>query len=124
MATVTQPGKFSLLQHRSWEDWVSMALGVLVLFSPWVSDTAFSTAMMITTGFVGFVIIAMAGLELVSLRRWEEAIEFLCGAWLIASPFVFGYAGALRWWHLAIGALIALLSLFELWQDRGRKLED
>ena len=42
---------------------------------------------------------------------------------LIASPFVFGYSGALRSWHIALGALVVLLALFELWQDWDRKLE-
>ncbi|NNE24101.1 MAG: hypothetical protein HKN11_15970 [Rhizobiales bacterium] len=100
-----------------------MILGVLVVLSPWLSNAATDPALMITTGFVGVLIIAMAGLEMVSLRRWEETIETLCGAWLIASPFVFGYGGALRSWHIALGALVALLALYELWQDWDRKLE-
>ena len=79
--------------------------------------------MMTTTGFVGFLIVAMACLEMVSLRRWEETIECLCGAWLIASPFVFVYSGALRAWHIALGVLVMLLALLELWQDWDRKLD-
>ncbi len=123
MATSTQSGGFSLLRHQAWEDGASMILGLLVVLSPWLSDAAISTTMMTVTGFVGFLIVAMAGLEMVSLRRWEEIIETLCGVWLIASPFVFGYGGALMYWHIAIGALVAMLALFELWQDWDRKLE-
>ncbi|MDH3742654.1 MAG: SPW repeat protein [Hyphomicrobiales bacterium] len=123
MAIPTQFSGFSLLKHQIWEDGASMVLGFLVVLSPWLSNAATGTAMMITTGFVGVLIVAMAGLEMVSLRRWEETIETLCGAWLIASPFVFGYGGALKSWHIALGALVVLLAVYELWQDWDRKLE-
>jgi hypothetical protein len=123
MATHTQSHGFSLLQHQTWEDGASMILGLLVVLSPWLSGAATSTAIMTITGFVGFLIVAMAGLEMVSLQRWEETIETLCGTWLIASPFVFGYGGALRSWHIALGVVVVALALFELWQDWNRKLE-
>ncbi|MHA1530006.1 MAG: SPW repeat domain-containing protein [Alphaproteobacteria bacterium] len=123
MATHTQSNGFSLLKHRTWEDVVSMGLGLLVVLSPWLSGAATSTGIMIITGFVGFLIVAVAGLEMVSLRRWEETIETLCGAWLVASPFVLGYGGALRSWHIALGVLVLALAVFELWQDWDRKLE-
>jgi len=123
MATHTQSNSFSLLKHQTWEDGASMILGLLVVLSPSLSDAATSAGMMVVTGFVGFLIVAMAGLEMVSLRRWEETIETLCGTWLIASPFVFGYSGALRSWHIALGALVVLLAMLELWQDWDRKLE-
>ena len=123
MATHTQSNGFSLLKHQTWEDGASMILGFLVVLSPWLSNAATSTGIMTVTGFVGFLIVAMAGLEMASLRRWEETIETLCGTWLIASPFVLGYSGALRSWHIALGVLVVLLALFELWQDWDRKLE-
>ncbi len=123
MATHTQSNGFSLLKHRAWEDGISLILGLIVVLSPWLAGAATNAVVMTATGFVGFLIVAMAGLEMVSLRRWEETIETLCGAWLIASPYIFGYGGALRLWHMALGALVMLLALFELWQDWDRKLE-
>ncbi len=123
MATHMQSNGFTLLKHQTWEDGASMILGLLVVLSPWLSDAATSIGIMTITGFVGFLIVAMAGLEMVSLRRWEETIETLCGTWLIASPFVLGYSGALRSWHIALGVLVVALALFELWQDWDRKLE-
>ena len=123
MATHTQSNGFTLLKHQTWDDGASMILGILVVLSPWLSDAATSIGIMTVTGFVGFLIVAMAGLETVSLRRWEETIETLCGTWLIASPFVLGYSGALSSWHIALGILVVALALFELWQDWDRKLE-
>lgn len=123
MTVHTQSNGFTLLKHQTWEDGASMILGLLVVLSPWLSDAATSVGIMTVTGFVGFLIVAMAGLEMVSLRRWEETIETLCGAWLIVSPYVLGYSGALRSWHIALGVLVVALALFELWQDWDRKLE-
>jgi len=39
--------------------------------------------------------------------------------WLIASPFVFGYAdaGTLRYWHFVLGFAVVLLAVLELRQD-------
>jgi O-antigen/teichoic acid export membrane protein len=89
--------------HRTWEDWVSMVLGVLIGLSPWLA------------GQQGDQIV----LELAGLQRWEESGEIACGLWLIVSPFIFGYAeaGTLRYWHFVLGALVALLAMVELWQD-------
>jgi len=62
MATHAQSNGFSLLKHQTWEDGASMILGLLVVLSPWLSDAATSTGIMTVTGFVGFLIVAMAGL--------------------------------------------------------------
>ena len=65
----------------------------------------------------------MAAMEIVALRRWEEWIELACGAWLVISPFMFQYGGALMAWHMALGLLVAILAALELWQDWQRKIE-
>jgi len=45
----------------------------------------------------------------------------LCGLWIVASPFAFGYAGStLAFWHFGLGGLLVLLALLELWQDWHR----
>jgi len=46
-------------------------------------------------------------------------LETACGLWLIASPFMFGYAdaGTLRYWHFMLGVAVALLAILELRQD-------
>ena len=66
--------------------------------------------------------LALAQLELVRLRRWEEIAQLACGLWLSASPFIFDYAHQdhLRFWHWALGAIVSILALFELWQDWNR----
>jgi len=112
-----------LMQHRRWEDIASMILGVAIIISPMVYGNAGMPKMVATTAIVGAVVVVLAGLEQVFLRRWEEFLSLLCGAWMIISPFFFQYGGALRSWHIGLGIAVAVLAVLELWQDRNRSLE-
>jgi hypothetical protein len=109
--------------HRTWEDWAAMVLGVVIALSPWpgqpTSVVVFVTDIMWNATLVGILVCALGAVELVDLHRWEQVGEIACGAWLIASPYIFGYAGAgmLQYWHFGLGAAVALLAVVELWQD-------
>jgi SPW repeat len=103
--------------HRNWEDWLAMLIGVLIGLSPWLAGQQDNQAVMWNAVIVGALVIALAALELSSLQRWEEIGEIACGLWLVVSPFIFGYAGALMYWHLILGAAVVLLASLELWQD-------
>ena len=105
--------------HCLWEDCLSMGLGVVIVLTSWmVNDVASQTAAT-NTVIVGILVLALGASEFVDLRRWEESLEAACGLWLIASPFVFGYAdaGALRYWHFVLGIAVVLLAVLELRQD-------
>lgn len=123
MATFNSMGPSGLIEHRRWEDIVSMVLGAAILVSPMFFNTAGHTTMIATTAIAGAAIVVLAGLEQIFLRRWEEYLALLCGAWMIVSPFVFNYGGAMRSWHIGLGAAVAALAILEIWQDRNRRLE-
>ncbi len=109
--------------HYLWEDCGSMVLGALIVLTAWlVGDVSQSVATNAT--IVGILVLALGASEFLDLRRWEEGLETVCGLWLIASPFIFGYAdaGTLRYWHFVLGAAVVLLAVLELMQDR--KLSD
>lgn len=112
-------------KHRTWEDWLGMLLGVLIVVSPWfpfsnhdVMD-AERGIMILNTFVVGMLVFGLGQLEYVALQRWEEVGEIAFGLWLIASPLILGYSGdeALRAWHIALGVIVALLGALQLWQD-------
>jgi hypothetical protein len=105
--------------HHTWEDWVGMIVGLLIALSPWIAGQQDGQLPMLNAIVVGAAVLLLAEMELVDLHRWEETGEILCGLWLIASPFVFGYAeaGVLATWHYALGAIVVLLAVIELWQD-------
>ncbi len=113
-----------LSTHRSWEDWAVMGFGALIVISPWLTPgetAALSQTIVINTVVVGLIVCALAALEMLALEHWEEAIGFICGAWLMISPYILGYIGdgALRFWHVGLGALVALFAVMEFWQDTG-----
>jgi O-antigen/teichoic acid export membrane protein len=111
-----------LKAHRTWEDGVGLMLGIIIGLSPWFYDEPAVPAVVLNSALVGLAVLALAQLELVRLRRWEEIAQLGCGIYLSASPFIFQYAHQhhLRLWHWALGAAVSLLALFELWQDWNR----
>jgi len=113
-----------LTEHRGWEDFCSAGLGLLIVLSPVIAGAEVTTAATISAGLVGVLIIALALLEIMSLQRWEEVLELVCGLWVVISPLVFSYDGALRLAHILLGAAVAVLALLELWQDRNRRMTD
>lgn len=121
--TITIDRSGWLTEHRGWEDVCSAVLGVLILLSPLLAVAEASTAIIISAGLAGIVITMLALLELMSLERWEEVLELVAGAWVVASPLVLGYGGVLRLSHFVLGAAVILLALLELWQDRQRRFE-
>jgi hypothetical protein len=106
-------------KHRNWQDWLGMVLGVVIGLSPWLAGQQYSSVILWNAIIIGALVLVLAELELVGLQRWQEIADIACGVWLIASPFIFGYAGAgpLRVWHYVLGAIVVLLAAFELWQD-------
>ncbi|TXL82298.1 hypothetical protein FHP25_00955 [Vineibacter terrae] len=110
--------------HRAWEDWAMVAFGALIVVSPWLmpGETGHVQSVVLNAVIVGLIVCALAALEMLALERWEEATGFVCGIWMIASPFVFDYAdaGMLRYWHFALGALVAIFAAMEFWQDTTR----
>jgi hypothetical protein len=105
--------------HYVWQDCVSMGLGALIVLTLWMADDAVSQTAAANATIVGILVLALGASEVVDLRRWEEGLEAACGLWLIASPFIFGYAdaGTLRYWHFALGIAVVLLAALELRQD-------
>ncbi|MGP0082184.1 MAG: SPW repeat protein [Steroidobacteraceae bacterium] len=105
--------------HYGWEDCLSMALGALIVLTSWLVGDGGSQIVAVNAAIVGLLVLALGASEVVDLRRWEESLETACGLWLIASPFVFGYAnaGTLRYWHFVLGFVVVLLAVLELRQD-------
>jgi hypothetical protein len=116
---VTMAGIRLFNVHYLWEDLVSMCLGALIVLTAWMVGDVGSQTVAANATIVGILVLALGASEFLDLRRWEEGLETACGLWLIASPFIFGYAdaGTLRYWHFVLGAAVVLLAMLELRQD-------
>ena len=111
-----------LKTHRTWEDGVGLTLGVMIGLSPWFYEEPVVPIVVLNSALTGLAVLAVAQLELVHLRRWEQIAQLACGLWLTASPFILNYAHQdhLRYWHWALGSVVSILAVFELWQDWSR----
>lgn len=107
-----------LSTHRTWEDWLGIALALSIAMAPWILDETSHRASIVNAAVAGLVILLLAEIDLVSTRRWAEYVQLAAGAWVAASPAVLGYGGSLRAWHVAAGVLVAALAVLELWQTR------
>ena len=105
-------------KHRGWEDWLAMSLGAVIWATTKIIPAG-SVWIYWNTTIVGLVVLVLATQIHDTHARSRELAEAGWGLWLVASPFVFGYAGAgdLRFWHFGLGAAVMLLALLELVQD-------
>lgn len=105
--------------HRTWEDWLVMLCGALVVISPALVGETHDASAWLNAVTIGVLIVGVGFLEYSVPQRWEEVGLAVLGCWLIVSPFIFGYsdAGALRFWHSGLGGLAIVLAVLQLWQD-------
>ncbi len=90
-----------------------------IALTSWIVGDIISQPAATNAVVVGLFVMALGAAEFLNLRRWEEGLEAASGVWLILSLFIFGYAdaGALRYWHIVLGAAVAVLAILELRQD-------
>lgn len=105
--------------HRNWQDWLGIVLGALIALSPWLLEETDNPIVTWGSMAAGIWVMQFAGLQLFDLERSEEVGLLICGLWLVAAPFLLGYAeaGTLMYWHVVLGAVVVLLAALELWQD-------
>lgn len=105
--------------HKSWEDWAVFAFGATLIMSPAFDPASLTPLVLLNSIVVGFLILCLAISELSLVERWDEQANLALGVWMIVAPLVLGYSevGTLWFWHMVIGAAVALIALLELWQD-------
>jgi hypothetical protein len=108
--------------HRSWQDWLCVAAGIVVFVFPWIVEGSTSQTAVLNGVVIGLVIAAIGALELTALQRWEEWCQLLFGLWLIVSPWLLGFShfSTLTTANVVLGAVVALIGAYELWQDWAR----
>ena len=109
------------IQHRTWEDWLALLAGVVIMLAPWIPDETVSTASIVNAAIAGVAVLMLAEFDIVHLRRWTVLGQIACGVWVALSPVIFGYAGSgtLRIWHVVAGLVVAALGALELKQFRA-----
>lgn len=105
-----------MFKSLKWEDWMGVALGVILLVSPWALGYSAETAATMNALVMGVILVLEEMLELGLHETAEEWIDLAAGAWLIASPFVLGFASvpSAAASAIVVGALTVLFALMAM----------
>ena len=109
---------------RRWQDWVVVALGVVLFVTPFVFGQTSETVAASAAYALG-VLIVLAGLLNAAMREAGglELIPAVLAVILFVSPWLFGFSAvtALAWsaWIIAILVVLATGSLFAMQNRRA-----
>jgi hypothetical protein len=131
-------------RSNRWQDWTTLVLAIWLFISPWVLQFGSGVPTSpVTAGpgggpiavvsnaawnaWVLGVIVFLISLSAISrMEFWQEQINVLLGAWIFAAPWALGFAGgnyaAAAWDHWIVGALIFIVSIWNLSVARRRPI--
>lgn len=103
-----------------WQGWAGFALGLWLAISPWVADYAAHDAATANAVFVGVVLALGSHFGATLDEVAAEWLNLAAGVWLVASPFVLGFAAAMvpTATAIAVGAFGAGLAASALSLDK------
>lgn len=140
-----QPGQPYSGRSNRWQDWATLILAIWLFISPWVLQFGSGVSTTPVGGAQGGggpiavvsnaawnawvlgVIVFLVSLSAISrMEFWQEQINVLLGAWVFAAPWALGFAGgpytAASWDHWIVGALIFILSIWNLSAARHSRM--
>ena len=103
------------MQRESVLDLYNLLLAALLFASPWLFRLTNGPGKM-DLWATGAVIAVISLAAMIAYKDWEEWANLLLGLWLVASPWLLGFAHT-RAMHLAIGIgiVVAFLAALDLW---------
>lgn len=107
--------KLRKLDPRSVLDIYNLLLAAVLFGAPWFLAHASRTADLdLRLSAAAIIILSLAAI--IAFSAWEEWINLALGLWLVASPWLLGFAHT-RAMHfsIGIGVAIAFLAALELW---------
>lgn len=107
-----------MMTTRRWVGWVSVTLGAWLITSPWLLTMAAGNGPAAWSSWGAGAGIALLGLfAMYKPTLWGDVAGILFGAWLIASPWMLGFADAST--EAANAVVIGLLVIgYALWAMR------
>jgi hypothetical protein len=118
-------GKEIEMKQQRWQDWVMLALGAWVFFSPfWMAGYAsMGDAAAWNSYILGALAAMFACAALATGKIWEERLNAALGIWLLIAPFVLGFHAAepgASWNHFVLGALMVIDAAWALGAARSQ----
>ena len=106
------------LHKGDWFGPALLAIGLLLIVSPWMFDYLGDYAGAATAWGMGALFFLLGGVSMLGWRSWAEAGALTAGAWTALAPVILGFFNnqAATAAHLAAGiAALALLALEADW---------
>jgi hypothetical protein len=100
---------------RSFQHW-SILVIALAITAVTLNHNPSSFDVQMNAALVSLTLLLSTAFELVGLHIWQDASELLCGVWIAASPYAYAEVGELRYWHLSLGAALAMLATINIWK--------
>lgn len=103
--------------QKRWQDKLNLTLGIWMLASPFVLINPYAPIQfdLVTSHsfLMGLVVALAAGGALLQFNAWEEWLEVVLGAWLVASPFILGFSDMtpVLLNHVVVGVIIVADSI-------------
>jgi hypothetical protein len=96
-------------------DLYNLLLAMMLFASPWYFARASQTAAVdLRMSSAAIAILSLAAM--VAFSDWEEWVNLLLGIWLIASPWVLGFAHtSAMHFSIGVGAAVTFLAALDLW---------
>lgn len=105
---------------KHWQDPVNALLGAWLILSPWAMGFADRQVAMAGCVAVGALLLATALGAIFVPKAWEEWVEVALGVWLMASPWLLGFADLAVAMQVAVwtGLAVTVLALWVLATDK------
>lgn len=101
--------------EQRWQDRLTFVLGLWLFISPMLYNRPFALdPMTVNTLLMAAAVMVVAGAAIARYKPWEEWVEVVIGAWLIISPFTFGFTDMTLAMinHIVVGAVIMVDSIW------------
>ncbi|AZV18120.1 SPW repeat protein [Mesorhizobium sp. M7A.F.Ce.TU.012.03.2.1] len=105
-------------------DVVNILAGIALALSPWLLGYAADAVAVWHAFIAGVITVLIAARALVAFQKYEEWANLVVGLWIVAAPWVLGFAGlaAAMWSHVIAGVVVAALAAASLWLANDRPL--
>lgn len=103
-----------------WQDWASFALGLWLAMSPWLLDYSHHEAATANAAIVGLMLALGSHFEVSFDDLSMEWLNLVAGLWLVAAPFVLGFAALSEVTanSIAVGSFVTVLAASALSLDK------
>ena len=97
-----------------WQDWFNLVLGGWLIIAPFIGVGVTDNIAAWNSYASGAAVAIFALAAIARPQQWEEWVNLLVGAWLIAAPFALGFTDQAvpMWNQIVVGVLIGADALW------------